>query len=222
MIDNLARLFAPFLCLGCGREEDRLICEACVAEIPKVPSRCYLCKATTRSYDVCRACKPRTPLRKVAAWTRHEGLPKELIHAAKYERARAGLHEIAGMMVTLLPFFGKDIVLAHVPTASSRVRERGYDQAKVIARELSRASRLPHVNLLMRIGQAHQVGSSRSERRAHIEGAFRPVHVETIKGAHIVLVDDVCTTGASLEAAARVLKQAGAKRVDALVFSQPN
>jgi len=222
MIDSIVRLFAPFQCLGCGHEKDRLICQNCLETLPRVPSRCYVCKATTRHYDVCESCKPRTPLRRVAVFAHHADLAKELVHTAKYERAKAGLFEIAEMMAVLLPYFDDDIVLVHVPTATSRIRERGYDQAEVIARRLTRQTNVPRARLLARLGQAHQVGSKRSERIAHVKDVFRPVHEEKIKGAHIVLVDDVCTTGASLESAARTLKRAGAKRVDAIVFSQPN
>jgi ComF family protein len=126
------------------------------------------------------------------------------------------------MMSALLPYFEEDIVLTYVPTATSRRRERGYDQAEVITRRLARRNHLPYRRLLARLGQAHQVGSKRSDRIAHVRDAFRPVHEAKTKGAHIVLIDDVCTTGASLEAAARTLKRAGAKKVDAIVFSQPN
>lgn len=222
MIDYIARIFAPFQCLGCGREEDQLICTSCRAAIPRVPSRCYLCKATTRHYTVCASCKPKTPLRRVAVWAHHKELPKELIHAAKYERAKAGLFEITAMMSELLPYFDEGAVFTHIPTATSRIRERGYDQAEVIARRLCAENKLSYSRLLARLGQAHQVGSKRSERITHVKNAFRTINESRIKDAHVVLIDDVCTTGATLEAAARMLKQAGAKRVDALVFSQPN
>lgn len=222
MLDSIVRLFAPFHCLGCNTEQDRLLCPACVENVVRVPSRCYLCKAATRQYEVCASCRTRTSLRRVAVWTRHNGLPKELIHVAKYERAKAGLQEIAEMLTGLLPLFGEDVILTHLPTASSRIRERGYDQAMVIARHLARMNNSSYRPLLARLGQAHQVGSSRRERIIHTKNAFRPLHPDEIRGAHIVLIDDVCTTGASIEAAARVLKQAGAKRVDALVFAQPD
>jgi ComF family protein len=138
----------------------------------------------------------------------------------KYERAQAGLHEAAVLMAPLLRVVPEDVVLVHVPTASSRVRMRGYDHALRIAHELSKQTGLPRLVLLARVGQAHQVGANRAARLQQLQSAFRPVHSPDIRGKHIVLVDDVLTTGATLETAARVLKKAGAKRISAIVFAQ--
>jgi ComF family protein len=116
--------------------------------------------------------------------------------------------------------FDEDAVLVPVPTATSRVRQRGYDQAELLCRELASLTRLPYRTALARHGQSRQVGTNRTERRAHLEGALRVRHPETIQGKHVVLVDDVLTTGATIEAAAKVIRRAGAKRVDAIVFAQ--
>ncbi len=130
--------------------------------------------------------------------------------------------EIAVLMRPQLVYFGTEVLLVPVPTATTRVRERGYDQAVVLARELSRLSGRTSACPLVRLGQAHQVGASRAARLRHLDGAFRVRYSDKIKGAHIVLIDDVCTTGATLESAARALREAGAKQVDALVFAQPS
>ncbi|HKR82318.1 MAG TPA: phosphoribosyltransferase family protein [Candidatus Saccharimonadales bacterium] len=111
-------------------------------------------------------------------------------------------------------------VLVFVPTATSRVRQRGYDQARLIARELGRLHRIPLLPALVRVGQRRQVGASGEQRRRQLQDAFRVVRKPTLKGKHVVLVDDVVTSGATLEAAARVLHQAGAQRIDAAVFAR--
>lgn len=222
ILDRLVSLYAPFACLGCGQEENLLLCGSCVETIATVPSRCYRCHKTTHSYEVCTACRSKTPLRRVAAWAHYQDYPKALIQIAKYERASAGLREAADLMATLLPQFGSGVLVVPVPTASSRVRQRGYDQATVLAKRLAKKHGLHYARLLARLGQAHQVGASRAERLAHLKEAFRAVRIDRIKDAHILLIDDVCTTGATLESAALALRRAGAKRVDALVFAQPN
>jgi ComF family protein len=114
----------------------------------------------------------------------------------------------------------ENVVIVHVPTASSRVRRRGYDQARLLARAISKHTGLPHRPLLTRMGQHHQVGARREQRVTQLASAFRVSNPKPVDGNHIILIDDVLTTGATLEAAARALKAAGAKRVDGLVFAQ--
>ncbi|MCA9324597.1 ComF family protein [Candidatus Saccharibacteria bacterium] len=116
--------------------------------------------------------------------------------------------------------FPEDAVVIHVPTATSRVRQRGFDQASLLARRLARSTPLTHIGALARRGQERQVGSGRKERFEHLLSAFWVQRPELVAGKHIILIDDVITTGATLEAAASVLRKAGAKRVDAVVFAQ--
>jgi ComF family protein len=220
IIEQIVRVFAPHTCLGCGLEADRLLCEGCLTLVATVPSRCYRCRAVTEGYATCRDCRPRTSLSQVAVYAHHQGLMKEFIHRLKHERAQAGAREAAALLAPLLFDLPADALLVHVPTATSRVRLRGYDHARLMARELSRRSGRQHATLLGRQGQTHQVGARRAARLRQLEGAFRPLRKATIKGRHIVLIDDVLTTGATLETAARVLRRAGAARVSALLIAQ--
>ena len=106
------------------------------------------------------------------------------------------------------------------PTATSRVRQRGYDQAKLLARALARQAGLPYLDCLARVGQTHQVGATREQRLRQLQAAFRVRRPNAVRSAYLLLVDDVSTTGATLELAATILKSAGARRVDAIVFAQ--
>ena len=223
LLDRLIGLFAPFCCIGCGVETNKLLCTVCAEEIESVSPRCYLCRTTTRQFAVCTACRSQTPLQRVLVRAHHEGLAKELVHTAKYERAAAGLYEMADHMAPLLRYVqAKNAVIVPLPTATKRVRMRGYDQSVVLARRLAESTQTRWLPCLARLGQAHQVGANRTVRQAHMRGVFRIRRPHLVKGMHVVLVDDVCTTGATLEAAARTLKKAGAASVEALVFSQPH
>ncbi|HYH36181.1 MAG TPA: phosphoribosyltransferase family protein [Candidatus Saccharimonadales bacterium] len=143
-------------------------------------------------------------------------MAKELVGRLKFSGAQAASERMARCMLPLLES-GRYLIMP-VPTATSRVRSRGYDQAGLLARELSRQARLPYVDGLIRSGHTHQVGASRERRQQQLRDAFRVRAPHKIRGKHILLVDDVVTTGATLEAAGRALQAAGAARVDAAVF----
>jgi ComF family protein len=111
-------------------------------------------------------------------------------------------------------------VIVPVPTATSRVRLRGYDQAVLIAKALAQQTRHEYVPCLRRVGQQRQVGASRTQRLQQMEQSFLVGDTTAFRGRHVVLVDDVMTTGATLESAAAIVKAAGAKRVEAVVFAR--
>jgi Predicted amidophosphoribosyltransferases len=143
---------------------------------------------------------------------------KELVRVLKFERAKGAAVAMADAMLAMLGTFG-EVCITHVPTANSRVRERGYDQAALIAKELSRRSGRLYAPLLARMGNQRQLGQNRSVRTKQMRGGFRILNPALLRDRHILLVDDVLTTGATCEAAARALCQAGAKRVSAIVFA---
>ncbi len=147
-------------------------------------------------------------------------MARELVKQLKFDRNQSSARVIAELMSEALPYLPESTILVHNPTSTKHVRERGYDQAKLLAAELASISKRRNLTLLSRINQVQQVGSKRRERLTQLQGAYRTLKPELIKGAYILLVDDVSTTGATIEQAALVLKQAGAKRVDAVVFAQ--
>ncbi|HSX32556.1 MAG TPA: phosphoribosyltransferase family protein [Candidatus Saccharimonadales bacterium] len=154
----------------------------------------------------------------VFAATAYDGSAKELIHRLKFGRAQAAALDIARVMTRRIPR-GVDWLVVHVPTASTRIRARGYDQAQRIAREVARQLGVPYLPMLVREGAQRQLGQSRKTRQQQMRSAFRVIHRASLQGKHVLLIDDVLTTGATCEAAATVLKDAGAARVSAAVFA---
>jgi ComF family protein len=108
-----------------------------------------------------------------------------------------------------------------MPLSPTRLRERGFNQALELARHL--APHKTHAHTLLRRGDsAHQVGASRQERLDHVRDAFwvAPERVSAVRGQRVVLVDDVMTTGASMNEAARALRVAGAVHITGLVLAR--
>ncbi|HET8709331.1 MAG TPA: phosphoribosyltransferase family protein [Candidatus Saccharimonadales bacterium] len=151
--------------------------------------------------------------------TAYQGVAKDAVWKLKFEGAQAAAHDMATVMAALLPVDAVTL-LVPAPTATSHIRRRGYDQARLLARAVAKQTGLPHAPCLVRLGQQRQVGANRQQRFEQLAGAFRLAAGYDVTGKTILLVDDVLTTGATLEAAAAVLKQAGARRVEAVVFAR--
>lgn len=169
-------------------------------------------------WRVCAACRPHTAVDVAWIATEHHEAARELVRALKFARAQSGAQVAARLMHQLLPPFPPGAALVPLPTATARVRERGYDQALLITRHLARLRHVPCKPVLRRHGATRQVGASRTQRQQQLQTAFslaRP-----LPAAHLILVDDVVTTGATIEAAARILKANGAHQVSAALFAQ--
>lgn len=220
LLQSLVNIVAPHDCLLCGREGS-LLCDWCITgACPIVPPRCYNCHLPSRSFAVCSTCKRRSKLSYVWVRTDYGETAKRLVHVMKFARAQAACQTIAQSINESLPFLDDTYLLTYVPTASSRQRTRGYDHAKLIALHLARMRDVTCHTLLARQGQSHQVGAKRSQRLKQLHNNYWVTKPAQVKNKRVLVVDDVLTTGATLEEVARVLKAAGAKSVSAAVFAQ--
>ncbi len=219
LLERIINVVAPHSCLVCDTE-GKLLCNWCLPDAcPSLPSRCYRCKSITDNNRTCHKCRRVSALKHVWVRTEYNGTAKGLVYRLKFSGARAAAPIIADYMQETLPYI-EPALLVPIPTATRRLRQRGYDHTHLLTRELSRTTGLQSVNALGRIGQSRQVGTKRTERYKQLAGAFRLAKSDAVRGAHILLVDDVVTTGATLEEAAKTLKQAGARTVDAVIFAQ--
>jgi ComF family protein len=220
LIDDFIGVFAPHTCLGCSAE-GTLLCTRCFALLPSVPERCYRCRKLSNGAKTCHSCRRSSHLYAVHVASVYDSLAKQLVWRLKFDGAQAAAAEIALHLRALLSKnYRGETYIVPVPTATKRARQRGYDQAKLLAKQLANRTDGRYFDCLRRTGQAHQVGAGRRERLLQLNGAFR-VPYSLPDRAHIILIDDVVTTGATLEAAAQACRQAGAARVEALVFAQP-
>lgn len=186
----------PLACPGCGRSADPLCrdCERALLPAPRVP--------------------PPPGVDRWAAPFAYEGVARELIARVKYRRQHAATAWLAGAMA---PLVGPPLpsLVTWVPTTRARRRERGFDHAELLAKAVAGRLRRTMVPLLRRGPGGPQTGRDAAARRAG------PVLVARARVPHAILVvDDVATTGASLAAAARALRAAGADRVVALTAAR--
>ncbi len=217
-IERILSLLSPDDCLNCGAEGS-VLCPECAEQIERLPSICYGCGKLSRNYRPCPKCINRW--RPGHAWfcTAYKDLPAELVKALKFEQKRQAAKIMAGMIDDTLPYFAAPPLVTYVPTAPSRRRERGFDQAQLIAKELAKLRGWHTSTLLKRQTKLRQLGAKRITRRAQLQNAFWPVNTRLIKSNHILLVDDVITTGATIEACTKTLLKACADSVDCATFA---
>ena len=165
-------------------------CRTCAAQLKKAPDL-----PTPAAVDEC-----------VAALS-YTGTGRELVARLKYRNARAVLPALANAVAALVDAKAVDVV-TWAPTSSARRRERGFDQARLLARAIARRLHRPCRSLLTRVPGPAQTGRPRYERIGGPQFA-----VTTRPAARVLVVDDVITTGATMIAAARALKAAGATYV---------
>jgi ComF family protein len=217
ILEQIISLIAPHYCLGCDKVGD-ILCHNCTETVEELPSRCYSCQLLTEDYRTCRQCDNRG-LEQVFCATGYSGLPKKLVRKLKFGRSPVAAKVMAGIMAKVVP--DSNWVLIPIPTASSRVRRRGYDQAQLIAKHLADNKNISYSPLLLRHGQKRQVGQTRQQRQAQIVESFslKPANGTKLTGRNILLVDDVLTTGATLESAAKVLWEYKPAKICGATFS---
>lgn len=167
-------------------------------------------------------CPSAPHIARVYAWGWHSGPLRKAVHRLKYQRDIALGERLSQHLAEVLtPAALEDVAVAPVPLWPGRQRQRGYNQAALLASPLAYALGLEYVPQVVRRRRntPSQVGLSLLERRENVAGAF-VADPDKVKGRKILLVDDVLTTGSTLNAAAEALRLAGADRVVAVVLAR--
>ena len=206
----LARLLFAGSCYVCRGAARELLCEACAADLPRLAAaRCPRCALASPGGAVCGRCLADPPHYDATLAALAYAVPADaLVHALKFRGELALAPFLGGLLHEKTRSENADMVIA-VPLASARLRERGFNQAVEIARALGRK-----VDLALCVRESEgrpQMELPYAERRKNIRGAFRCTRA--LAGETVAVVDDVMTTGATLNEIASVLKRAGAGRV---------
>jgi ComF family protein len=213
-------LLYPPRCAVCGTN-GAFVCESCLGGLPRAAgSRCDVCWSPKTVCDCSYLSFAFTRLR--SAW-RYEGEVRHLVRAFKFGGQSALAPSLASALVATCSAHGltADVIVA-VPLTGIGRRRRGYNQAALLTHGLSKVTGVPSVDALGRTRSIKDQARSGSaeERRRNVAGSFVVRKPEAVAGKTVLLVDDVATTGATLDACARVLLQAGAASVSALTLAR--
>lgn len=219
-------IFFPKRCVGCGAS-DTFLCYKCAGEIETfVTPTCNVCGKINKFGQTCSGCRAKTKsnLTGLIIAARYDSGPvKEMIHHLKYsgftELVPAISELICQRLKTKMP--RGDLVIVPIPLHQKREAKRGFNQAELIARFVSKRFNIRGGNALARTRNTEtQVKLNRFERMRNLSGAFVCLDEKLIKERIILLIDDVTTTGSTLNECACVLKNAGAKRVWGIVVAK--
>jgi ComF family protein len=210
---SLRDFIFPPVCFGCGAREapDALVCQDCLNALYR-----YSLPTHGGSKSVV------THLRSLGNY-----VPpfSSLVHELKY-RNRTRLAPLLGDALTSLLMTDSVLkqadLLAPIPLHPARLRERGYNQSELLARRVAQLTGIPVTSVLRRVKNTKTQARimDAKKRRDNLKGAFAVTDTEALKDKQVLLIDDVTTTGATLDVAARAVLDAGARRVCALVVAQ--
>ena len=225
-------LILPEFCSGCGKE-GTIFCEACLKELRQsfLYPKCFYCGAKSPAGKrspagrTCLSCQKNTNIYAFfSSFPYSNNDIKTLIHQLKYKRiskiaAILGA-ELGEYFLKMSPKIPPNSLIIPIPLHKHRHIERGFNQSELIAKFISKKIKIPILTALKKIKSTpDQTELSGEKRRKNIKGVFSITNQEQIKGKNIILVDDVKTTGSTIEEAAGILKKSGAKRIWALTVA---
>jgi ComF family protein len=243
-LDDLVTTVYPTDCRACGgpllRVSSSPICDRCIDGVQE--QSMTLCGRCGEALDMegvrfagqfpvegllCSLCRMAPPeFERAVAYAVYEDELREMVHLLKYERMRAVAKPLGRLLARAIEMLeseaGRDLLVVAVPLFPSKERERGYNQAVLLAdvalAELKKSR--PEWRLLAAHDVIHRVKDTRSQfeltpkgRRRNLQGAFAVADGSRLIGREVLLVDDIYTTGATARACSRVLRQAGASKV---------
>ena len=214
----------PRFCVGCGKEGD-FICDSCQASLVRIEApACPQCGKPQTDSMLCSNCiNWKADIDAIRSPFRFEGVIRKAVHEFKYRNLRA----IAGQLAHFLGDYLTENpipyeVLVPVPLHDKRLKERGYNQSALLAKELSRLTGFP-VNETCLVRNVYNVPQAKTrnveERKQNVIGIFSVVNDDLLE-KKVLLIDDVTTSGATLNACASPLKKTGAASVWGLTLAR--
>lgn len=231
----------PAYCVAC-HTEGSFLCRPCANTLPLLPPACIGCGIMTPESilnsdnskagymqfagHTCDRCRKKTPICVfLSPFPYKHPTIRRIIHEFKYRRITLLSPIMADLVISYLRYYriplSEHAIIVPIPLHPRKERVRGFNQAELIARHIANRMSLPMDTqaLIRSTATAPQTYLRAQERRVNVENIFSPGNTEHIRGKTIIVLDDVKTTGATLEQAARILKHAGAKEIWAITFA---
>jgi len=232
-LDSLAVVLLPSNCRICEQPLVRLaripVCDSCIGSVERAHiNGCSVCGealdlASPEAEPICTLCRRAHPEFDFAvSFGAYDGALRKLIHLLKYEQLRPAANILGATVAQAIAqrsfADAEAVLLIPVPLHRIKQRFRGFNQSELIAdsaaRHLDRARFSVHGGILRRVRPTvSQTGLTRHQRRENVRGAFAVAKPDQLRDRTIVLIDDVYTTGTTLNECARVLRKAGAREV---------
>ena len=224
VIEAVKDLFFPRHCVGCGSEGE-FICSSCQKTISRIFAPvCPLCGRPQSGGVLCSSCIDwNAAIDGVRSPFRFAGVIRDAVHRLKYNNLRDISGLLSEFMARYLEKYPLNFdILVPVPLHPKRLKERGYNQSALLAAKLSELTGAPLVegSLERTKNSIPQVKTeSAAERRANVQGIFK-METSALRGKNVLLIDDVCTSGATLNECATALKQGGSASVWGLTLAR--
>jgi len=223
--ESIIDLLFPPRCVGCG-SGGSFLCPSCIRLLPRLyPPYCERCSIPIIRGTLCPTCLRSPPIIDgIRSLFWYQRAIRDAILWFKYKNLKALASPLAELMAEYLRSNPLPIdILVAVPLHPKRIRQRGYNQSYLLARELSRLSGLVLMegSLIRLRDTTSQTILGAQERRSNVRGAFE-CKDQRLAGKRIGLIDDVCTTGSTLDACAAVLKERGGSSVWGLTLAREN
>lgn len=222
ILNSILHLLFPPICLGCGTP-GKFICEECrdrllVDNLPE----CHVCRRLSASFVTHQDCLQESPIRQVVICWQYNHLSKRLMALFKYKYRYRVLEELLGhaaqkFSYSLLP----NSIVTNVPSSMASLKDRGFCQTEIIAKILAKQLSLNYIDTLLKPNSdRHQAGQSRIERQQMLTGTYilKPAAAGLVRNRHIVIIDDVCTTGTTLRHCAAALQPARPASISAFAL----
>lgn len=217
---NILDTVFPVFCVGC-KKEGELLCKECDGLIsPAEKQFCPLCGKVSELGKACERCEYKSALSAViSCGFYHNPVLRKSIGAIKYNNAQEIIPQIEKIIIRFAEkygfieqYFSNNSVLVPVPLHKKRLWQRGFNQAEIIARILSRNFNIPINNnvLKRKIATGEQAKMKPEERKLNTANAFVSLNNKEISGKQVILVDDVYTTGSTMLECAKILRAGGA------------